>query len=69
MSSELRDRLRFVGKFSGMAFSMAGAIGGGVFLGRWCDARLGGETPWCTIAGALLGTAVALWSVIRQLSS
>ena len=69
MSSSLKDRIRFVGKFSGMAFSMAAAIGGGVVVGQICDARWSPDTPWFTIGGSLLGTAVALWSVIRQLSA
>jgi hypothetical protein len=59
---------RTILRFSGMAFSMAAAIGGGVWAGRWADARTDLEFPVFTVLGALFGTAAALYHTIRTLS-
>jgi F0F1-type ATP synthase assembly protein I len=36
-----------------------------VLAGTWADREFG-TTPWCTLAGSLLGITAALWSVIRE---
>jgi F0F1-type ATP synthase assembly protein I len=43
-----------------IGWSFVVAIGLGIFLGRWLDARLHTE-PWCLIIGALLGIAVGFY--------
>lgn len=55
-------------RFSSMAYQMVLAIGLGVWLGRKADSRLEFETPWCTIMGSLMGTAVAFYVVLKEAS-
>jgi multisubunit Na+/H+ antiporter MnhG subunit len=56
-------------RFSGMAFSMAAAIGLFTYLGVWLDGRLASEGRVWTVVGALFGTIVAMYQVIRSLKS
>jgi F0F1-type ATP synthase assembly protein I len=51
-----------------MATSMGVTIGLGVWLGMKLDEHWSLETPWATIAGALLGVAVATYRVIQSLT-
>ena len=55
-------------RFTSMAYQMGAAIGLGVWLGLKADERWGGETPWFTMLGALLGTGTALYVVIKESS-
>ena len=55
-------------RFSGIAFTMAGAIGGGIWAGRWADEHTVLEFPLWTVIGSLLGTLAALYHTIRTLS-
>lgn len=54
-------------RFSGMAFSMAAAIGLCTWLGVWLDGRMETESHIWTIIGALFGTLVAMYQVITSL--
>lgn len=56
-------------RFSGMAFSMAAAIGLFTYLGLWLDERWASEGRIWTVVGALFGTIVAIYQVIRSLKS
>lgn len=54
-------------KYSGMAFQMALIIGLGAFVGQKVDAKLEVETPWFTILFLLIGVALALYVVLKDL--
>ncbi len=56
-------------KFSGMAFSMAASIALGTFAGRWLDGQMETARPLWTAAGALLGTLLAIYQVIKTLKT
>lgn len=51
-----------------MAFSMAGSIGACVWIGRWWDSNANHESPIGTLIGGVLGTLLAIWLVIKELS-
>jgi hypothetical protein len=51
-----------------MAFTMAGTIGLSVWLGRRWDQSSGHEVPLGTLVGGIIGTAMAIWMVIKELS-
>ena len=54
-------------RWSGLAFQMAAATGGGVWLGLFLDEKTESISfPVFTVALSLLGTAAALWIVIKQ---
>ncbi|MDG2209775.1 MAG: AtpZ/AtpI family protein [Flavobacteriales bacterium] len=55
-------------RFSGMAFSMAACIGLAVWFGRKWDESTQSEIPYGTLLGGVLGTGLAIWMVIRDLS-
>jgi len=51
-----------------MAFTMAGAIGLSVWLGRSWDEASGRDLPLGALAGGVLGTVVAIWMVVKELA-
>jgi len=51
-----------------MAFTMAGSIGLSVWLGRLWDEASGRDVPLGTLAGGVIGTLVAIWMVVKELS-
>ncbi|MDE0871943.1 MAG: AtpZ/AtpI family protein [Flavobacteriales bacterium] len=51
-----------------MAFSMAACIGLAVWFGRKWDESTQSEVPYGTLLGGVLGTGLAIWMVIRDLS-
>ncbi|MDA8606071.1 AtpZ/AtpI family protein [Flavobacteriales bacterium] len=55
-------------RFSGMAFSMAGSIGFCVWLGRQWDQSSDQSIPLGTLFGGVLGTVLAIWLVVKELS-
>ncbi len=59
-----RSTLRALGLVSGIGFSIAIAIGGGVLLGIFLDNALGTE-PVFLILGVLAGLALAGYSLYR----
>lgn len=56
------------------AVSLAGTIGlhmvatvaVGLLLGRWADEYLS-TSPWCTVAGIVLGMVAGLWSTYKKI--
>ncbi|MDP9350721.1 MAG: AtpZ/AtpI family protein [Chloroflexota bacterium] len=59
-----RSTLRALGLVSGIGFSIAIAIGGGVLLGIFLDNALGTD-PVFLIVGVLGGLALAAYSLYR----
>lgn len=55
-------------RFSGMAFTMAAAIGLFLFGGIKLDQHLENETPWATISGALFGLTAGFYIVLKDLT-
>lgn len=56
-------------RYSALGFQMIAAVLGGALFGQWLDGKQGWETPWFTILFSLLGIAIALYSLFRQLPS
>jgi F0F1-type ATP synthase assembly protein I len=54
--------------FSGMATQMGATIAAGVFGGIELDDYLELETPIFTLVGSLLGVAIAMYFVIKDIS-
>jgi hypothetical protein len=57
-----------LGKYAGMATTMAIIIGGGTFGGRWLDVHypLSAKFPVYTLTLALLSVFAAMWYFIRD---
>ena len=55
-------------RFSGMATQMAVTIGAGVFGGIKLDEFLENQHPIATLVGSLLGVAIAIYLVIKDLT-
>ncbi len=53
-------------RYGALGVQMVAAIVVFILLGRWLDGLIGGETPWCTVAGAFLGIAGALWFLFQE---
>lgn len=67
-----RDKLKSfhpVMRFSGMAFQMAAAIGLGTWVGMKLDEKWKLDKPLMTAAGALVGTFIAIYQVVKSLKS
>jgi membrane protein DedA with SNARE-associated domain len=62
-------RPKAVYKLTGMALKMGLIIYLGIFVGQQIDERSTWETPWFTLAGSLVGVALALYFVINDLKS
>ena len=56
-------------KFLGLGTTLAAAIGLGAFGGRELDKYWGLEKPLCTAFGSMLGLAVGMWSVVKNLKT
>jgi ATP synthase protein I len=55
--SDLAKGYRLAERYSAAGISLAAAVGIFTWLGHWVDGKVGTETPWFTIAGAVLGMA------------
>ena len=55
-------------RFSGMAFTMAAAIGLCVFLGYKIDEWLENTVPWGIVSGAIVGVSTGMYMVIKDLT-
>jgi F0F1-type ATP synthase assembly protein I len=64
--SSLADAYRLAAPYTAASTSLVGAVGGCTWLGHLADGWLGLQTPWLTIAGAVLGMAVGFISFFRQ---
>jgi F0F1-type ATP synthase assembly protein I len=60
------DRRRGLGglRYVGVGFSFAVIVAAGWFVGQWADGRFG-TAPWLTLAGTLLGVALAMFDLIK----
>ena len=56
-------------RFTGLGTTLAASIGLGAIGGRKLDEYFALEKPLITATGALLGLAVGMWSVLRNLKS
>ena len=56
-------------RFAGLGTTLAAYIGLGTIGGRKCDEYFALEKPFITAVGALLGLAVGMWSVLRNIQS
>ncbi|MGI4743097.1 MAG: AtpZ/AtpI family protein, partial [Janthinobacterium lividum] len=56
-------------KYSGIAIQMAAIIGFSTWAGVWLDGHFHTKTPWYTIGLTLGGIFVALYQVIRGVTS
>lgn len=63
------DRPNAVYKLTGTAVKMGVVIWLGIYLGQRADARTPYEVPWFTLAGALVGVALAVYFVIKDVYS
>ena len=61
------DKMRTVGKYSGLGIQMLATIGLSTWLGVWLDDRFG-SGPWGTVVLTLLGVFLAMYQVIRSVS-
>ncbi|OON70685.1 AtpZ/AtpI family protein [Hymenobacter sp. CRA2] len=57
-----------IGRYSGVGFQMLVTIGLCTWLGVWLDGRYGWR-PWATIALSLFGVFVAMYQIIKAVSS
>jgi len=56
-------------KYSGLAFEMLTAIGGGALLGYYVDERYSLASQPFTVVGSVLGIAVAFYQVFKSVRS
>jgi len=56
-------------RFAGLGTTLAASIGLGAIGGRKLDEYFALEKPLITAAGALLGLAAGMWSVLRNIKS
>jgi len=62
-----KPALNNVFKFLGLGTTLAATIGLGAIGGQELDKRLSLDKPLGTAAGALLGLALGMWTVVRSL--
>ncbi|MBT5148255.1 MAG: AtpZ/AtpI family protein [Flavobacteriales bacterium] len=56
-------------RFAGLGSTLAASIGLGSIGGRKLDEYFALEKPFITAAGGILGLAVGMWSVLRNIQS
>jgi len=62
----MREPVRALGVFGGLAFTLGLTTAAGAFLGHYLDQRWG-TVPWLTLAGTLAGMAAGLAEVVMAL--
>lgn len=55
-------------RFTGIALTMASAIGLFIYGGRKIDQSLENKTPWFTIGGAMIGLTAGFYLAIKDLT-
>ena len=55
-------------RFAGAGFMLLVMILGGLYLGKWMDAKLG-TAPWLMIVGVFFGAGSGFYSLYRQLTA
>jgi F0F1-type ATP synthase assembly protein I len=58
---------RFPGwvRYSGVGLELAGATAGLALLGYWLDGKFG-TSPWCLLAGVVIGIVGGLYNLIKE---
>lgn len=52
------------GFYGAVGIQFVAAVGGGMWLGSWCDRWLG-TAPWLGAVGIILGTVGGFWNLYR----
>ncbi len=65
-SRNLGEAYRRAAPYMGAASSLVGAVAGCTLLGYWIDRKVGTQTPWFTLGGALFGMVGGFVSFFRQ---
>ena len=55
-------------RFSGIAFQMGATIFLAAYAGKWLDIKYPADKKWFTITLTLLGVALSLYNVLRQIN-
>ena len=56
-------------KYAGLGFEILACILLCAGAGYWLDDHFGTEKPWCLLGGGLLGSAVAIYLMIRSVGN
>src|SRR5512147_2015897 len=65
-AENLGEAYRRAAPYMGAASSLVGAVAGFTLLGVWVDRKVGTQTPWFTLGGALIGMVGGFVSFFRQ---
>jgi len=65
-AANLGEAYRKAAPYMGAASSLVGAVAGLTLLGYFIDRKVGTQTPWFTLAGALFGMVGGFVSFFRQ---
>ena len=63
---EITGPAKSYARYGALGVQMVASIVIFILLGRWLDGMIGGKTPWCTVAGAFLGIAGAIWFLFKE---
>ena len=66
-SENPKQSLNALGRYSGMAFQIAGPIVVGLFAGKWLDAKLSMKFPVFTASLTVIGLFLGVYLIIREL--
>lgn len=64
--TSLADAYRKAAPYTAASTSLVIAVGGCTWLGHLADGWVGLQTPWLTVAGAVVGMVVGFISFFRQ---
>ena len=62
------NSLKNIAVFSGIAAQMGITIFAGTYLGKWLDIEYPSNKKWFTMIFTLLGVAISLYVVLKQLN-
>jgi len=65
-AANLGEAYRKAAPYMGAASSLVGAVAGCTLLGYFIDRKVGTQTPWFTLGGALFGMVGGFVSFFRQ---
>lgn len=68
-NSSNKKQLSLYARYSGLAFQMVIIVVAMILGGRWLDQKVENETPWYTLAGAILGIFAALYYLFKEVRS
>lgn len=63
--SNLAEGYRKAAPYMGASTTLVASVAGSALLGHWLDGKLGFQTPWLTLVGALLGMVGGFISFFR----